>query len=68
MEEQDGRVIINTSSTPVLAGYTPFVPYSIGKAWVIALIKHIAPPYCDKNIQAYIVALGNISTQATLAL
>ncbi|MDQ4016566.1 MAG: hypothetical protein M3136_12480 [Thermoproteota archaeon] len=54
--------------TPALAGYPPGAPYSIGKAWVIALIKHIPPQYCYRNIQADLLALGNTSTQATLAL
>jgi 3-oxoacyl-[acyl-carrier protein] reductase len=62
-----GGVIINISSTPAVAGHTEGAPYSIAKSGVIAITKHIALEYGDKNIRAYTLALGNISTKATFA-
>jgi 3-oxoacyl-[acyl-carrier protein] reductase len=62
-----GVVIINIASTPAIAGHTAGAPYSIAKAGVIALTKHIGLEYCDKNIRVYTLALGNISTEATFA-
>jgi 3-oxoacyl-[acyl-carrier protein] reductase len=62
-----GGVIINISSTPAVAGHTAGAPYSIAKSGVIAITKHIALEYGDKNIRAYTLALGNISTEATFA-
>jgi len=63
-----GGVIINIASTPAISGYTGGAPYSIAKAGVIAMTKHIALEYGDKNIRAYTLALGNISTEATFGL
>jgi len=60
-----GGVIINISSTPAISGYTEGAPYTIAKAGVIAITKHIALEYGIKNIRAYTLALGNISTDAT---
>jgi 3-oxoacyl-[acyl-carrier protein] reductase len=60
-----GGVIINISSTPAIAGHTAGAPYSIAKAGVIAMTKHIALEYGDRNIRAYTLALGNIATDAT---
>jgi len=62
-----GGVIINIASTPAVAGHTAGAPYSIAKSGVIAITKHIASEYGDKNIRAYTLALGNISTEATFA-
>jgi 3-oxoacyl-[acyl-carrier protein] reductase len=62
-----GGVIINIASTPAISGYTGGAPYSIAKAGVIAITKHIALEYGDKNIRAYTLALGNISTEATFS-
>jgi len=62
-----GGVIINIASTPAVAGHTAGAPYSIAKSGVIAITKHIALEYGDKNIRAYTLALGNISTEATFA-
>ena len=59
-------VIINISSTPAIAGNTEGTPYSIAKAGIIAMTKNIALEYGDNNIRAYTLALGNISTEATL--
>ncbi len=60
-----GGVIINISSTPAISGYTEGAPYTVAKAGVIAITKHIALEYGTKNIRAYTLALGNISTDAT---
>ena len=62
-----GGVIINIASTPAVAAHTAGAPYSIAKSAVIAITKHIALEYGDKNIRAYTLALGNISTEATFA-
>ncbi len=62
-----GGVIINIASTPALAGHMAGPPYSITKSGVIAITKHIALEYGEKNIRAYTLALGNISTEATFA-
>jgi 3-oxoacyl-[acyl-carrier protein] reductase len=62
-----GGVMINIASTPAIAGQMAGAPYSIAKSGVIATTKHIALEYGDKNIRAYTLALGNISTEATFA-
>jgi 3-oxoacyl-[acyl-carrier protein] reductase len=62
-----GRVIINIASTPAISGYIGGAPYSIAKRGVIAITKDIALEYGDKNIRAYTLALGNISTEATFS-
>ncbi|HZD34981.1 MAG TPA: SDR family NAD(P)-dependent oxidoreductase [Nitrososphaeraceae archaeon] len=58
-------VIINVSSTPALSGQREGAPYTIAKAAVIAVTKHIALEYGKKRIRAYTLALGNIATDAT---
>jgi NAD(P)-dependent dehydrogenase (short-subunit alcohol dehydrogenase family) len=58
-------VIINIASTPALSGQKEGAPYTIAKAAVIALTKHIALEYGNKKIRAYTLALGNIATDAT---
>ena len=62
-----GGVIINISSTPAVSGHTEGAPYTVAKAGVIAITKHIALEYGDKNIRAYTLALGNISSEATFS-
>jgi 3-oxoacyl-[acyl-carrier protein] reductase len=62
-----GGVIINIASIPAIVGHMAGAPYSIAKSGVIAITKHIALEYGDKNIRAYTLALGNISTEATFA-
>jgi 3-oxoacyl-[acyl-carrier protein] reductase len=62
-----GGVVINIASTPAIAGHLAGAPYSIAKSGVIAITRHIALEYGNKNIRAYTLALGNISTQATFA-
>jgi len=59
-----GGVIISISSTPAVSGHTEGSPYSIAKAGIIAMTKHIALEY--GNIRAYTLALGNISSEATI--
>lgn len=58
-------VIINIASTPALSGQREGAPYTIAKAAVVAVTKHIALEYGDKKIRAYTLALGNIATNAT---
>ena len=60
-----GGVIINISSTPAIAGHVQGAPYTLAKAALIALTKHIAMEYGRNNIRAYTLALGNIATEAT---
>jgi 3-oxoacyl-[acyl-carrier protein] reductase len=60
-------VIINIASTAAISGYTGGVPCNIAKGELIAITKHIALEYGDKNIRAYTLALGNISTEATFS-
>lgn len=62
-----GGVIINIASTPAIAGHTAGAPYSIARSGVIAITKQIALEYGEKNIRAYTLALGNISTEAIFA-
>ncbi|MGB7661389.1 MAG: SDR family oxidoreductase [Nitrososphaeraceae archaeon] len=58
-------VIINIASTPALSGQKEGAPYTIAKAAVIAVTKHIALEYGNQKIRAYTLALGNIATDAT---
>jgi 3-oxoacyl-[acyl-carrier protein] reductase len=60
-----GGVIINISSIPAIAGHSYGSPYTIAKSGNIALTKCIAREYGSRNIRAYTLALGNISTKAT---
>jgi NAD(P)-dependent dehydrogenase (short-subunit alcohol dehydrogenase family) len=61
----EGGVIINIASTPGLSGYTFGSPYSLAKAGVISMTKHIALEYARDGIRAYSLVLGNIATEAT---
>lgn len=61
----EGGVIINLASTPAISGYTSGSPYSLAKAGVISLTKHIALEYAKNGIRAYSLVLGNIATEAT---
>ena len=65
MIKNGGGVIINIASTPALSGHTEGAPYTIAKAGLVAITKHIALEYGDKNVRAYTLALGNISSEAT---
>ena len=60
-------MVINIASTPAIVGHLPGAPYTIAKSGVIAITRHIALEYGEKNIRAYTLALGNITTQATFA-
>jgi 3-oxoacyl-[acyl-carrier protein] reductase len=60
-----GGVIISIASTPAIAGHTEGAPYTLAKAAIIAMTKHIALEYGQNNIRAYALALGNIATEAT---
>jgi NAD(P)-dependent dehydrogenase (short-subunit alcohol dehydrogenase family) len=60
-------VVINIASAPAIVGHLASAPYTIAKSRVIAITRHIASEYGDKNIRAYTLALGNITTQATFA-
>ena len=65
-EKGKGGVIINTLSTPAIAGYTRGSLYNITKAAIISLTKCIAKEYAKNNIRAYSLALGNIATIADI--
>ncbi len=60
-----GGAIISISSTPAIAGHTEGAPYTLAKSAIIAMTKHIALEYGRKNIRAFVLALGNIATEAT---
>jgi 3-oxoacyl-[acyl-carrier protein] reductase len=60
-----GGVINNIASTPAVVGHTAGAPYSSAKSRVIAITKHVALDYGHKDIRAYTLTLGNISTEAT---
>lgn len=60
-----GGVIVSISSTPAVAGHTEGAPYTLAKSVIIAMTKHIALEYGEKNIRAFVLALGNIATEAT---
>lgn len=62
-----GGVIISISSTPAVAGHTEGAPYTLAKSAIIAMTKHIALEYGKNNIRAYVLALGNIATEATFS-
>lgn len=57
-------VIISIASTPAISGHNCGSAYSIAKAGLICLTKHIALEYGQYNIRSYSVALGDIDTQA----
>ena len=67
MIKAGGGVIINIASTPAVSGHTEGAPYTVAKAGAVAIAKHIALEYGDKNIRAYTLALGNISSEATFS-
>jgi 3-oxoacyl-[acyl-carrier protein] reductase len=63
MKNRSG-VIINIASTPAISGHICGSPYSIAKAGLITLTKHIALEYGQYNIRSYSVALGDIYTDS----
>lgn len=64
MMKKSKGLIINIASTPAISGHSCGSPYSIAKAGLIGLTKHIALEYGRYNIRSYSVALGDIDTQA----
>ena len=62
MMKKNSGVIINIASTPAISGHICGSPYSIAKAGLISLTKHIALEYGQYNIRSYSVALGDIYT------
>jgi 3-oxoacyl-[acyl-carrier protein] reductase len=62
-----GGVIVSIASTPAIAGHTEGAPYTLAKAGIVAMTKHIALEYGPNNIRAYALALGNIATEATFS-
>ncbi len=58
-------VIISISSTPAIAGHVEGAPYTLAKAGIVAMTKHVAMEYASRGIRAYTLALGNIATDAT---
>lgn len=65
MARRKGGVVVSISSTPAIAGYTEGAPYSLAKAGIVAMTKHVALEYGRDNVRAYVLALGNIATDAT---
>ena len=63
MMKQRYGVIINISSTPALAGYDKGAPYTIAKAAILGLTKHIAKEYGKYGIRCNTIAPGSIATQ-----
>lgn len=65
MAKKRRGVIISISSTPALAGHVEGAPYTLAKAGIVAMTKHVAMEYASRGIRAYTLALGNIATDAT---
>ena len=68
LSNRQGGVIINISSTPTISGHFKGASYTMAKARVMTLTKHIARKYCNNNIRAYTLMLDNIPTEATIAI
>jgi 3-oxoacyl-[acyl-carrier protein] reductase len=64
MMKKSKGVIINIASTPAISGHSYGSPYTIAKAGLIGLTKHIALEYGQYNIRSYSIALGDVDTQA----
>lgn len=65
MVRKRSGVIISISSTPAISGHVQGAPYTLAKAGIVAMTRHVAMEYGAKNIRAYTLALGNIATDAT---
>lgn len=65
LKKGNGGVIISISSTPAIAGHVEGAPYTLAKAGIIAMTKHVALEYGSRGVRAYSLALGNIATDAT---
>jgi 3-oxoacyl-[acyl-carrier protein] reductase len=63
LKDATGEVITKISSTPVIVGHVQGAPYTLAKAALIALTKHIAMEYGSYKIRAYTLALANIATE-----
>ncbi|MFQ6011740.1 MAG: SDR family NAD(P)-dependent oxidoreductase, partial [Nitrososphaerales archaeon] len=50
---------------PAIAGYNRGAPYTIAKAGILGIVKHVAHEYGRYNIRTYALALGNIRTPKT---
>ena len=59
LKDATGEVITNISSTPAIVGHVQGVPYTLSKAALIELTKHIVIEYGSYNIRAYNLALAN---------
>jgi 3-oxoacyl-[acyl-carrier protein] reductase len=62
MMTQRSGVIINIASTPAVAGYDKGAPYTIAKAAVLGITKHIAWEYGPYGIRCNTIAPGTIAT------
>ncbi len=60
-----GGSIVYIASTPALEGMQGS-PYTVAKAGILGLMKDVARVYGRHNIRANALALGNISTPATV--
>jgi 3-oxoacyl-[acyl-carrier protein] reductase len=60
-----GGVIVNISRTLAISGHFEGAPYTMTKATIVTLTKHIVREHGRRNIQAYTLMLGNIATEAT---
>lgn len=67
MRKGGGGVVVNFSSTPAISGYDKGLAYTLAKAAVIGLTKHIAWEFGRFGIRAYTLALGNIETERTVS-
>ena len=65
MISRGGGSIVYISSTPALEGMQGS-PYTVAKAAVLGLMKDVAHEYGKFNIRANALALGSISTTATM--
>ncbi len=65
MLKEGGGSIVYIASTPALEGFQGS-PYTIAKAGILGLMRDVAREYGKNNIRANALALGNISTPATI--
>ena len=63
MMKQKSGVIVNISSTPAIAGYDKGAPYTIAKAAILGITKHIAKEYGKYGIRCNAIAPGSIATK-----
>ncbi len=65
MKKANSGNIINISSTPAITGHDKGAPYTVAKAGLLGLTKHLALEYGKYNIRTNCLALGNIKSSAT---